>query len=68
MRLNRGYKQTDLAKLACITRQNLIEIEQGKMSVSMEAYARVIAAQSSEVELIPARMPTLDDVADYFNE
>lgn len=40
MRLNRGYKQADLAKLAGITRQKLIEIEQGSPSVSINAYAR----------------------------
>ncbi|TLG86358.1 helix-turn-helix domain-containing protein, partial [Pseudomonas edaphica] len=44
MRLNRGYTQADLAKLAGVTRQKLIEIEKGSLSVSMNAYARVIAA------------------------
>lgn len=68
MRLNRGYKQADLALLAGITRQKLIEIEQGSPSVSMSAYARVIAALGSEIKLVPASMPTLEEVEDLFNE
>jgi DNA-binding XRE family transcriptional regulator len=68
MRLNRGYKQVDLAKLAGITRQKLIEIEQGSLSVSMNAYARVIAALDSEIKLVPVTMPTLEELEDLFNE
>ncbi|MBT2374055.1 helix-turn-helix domain-containing protein [Pseudomonas fluorescens] len=68
MRLNRGYKQAELARLAGVTRQKLIEIEQGSPSVSMSAYARVFAALGSEVKLVPASMPTLDEVDDLFNE
>ncbi|WET09496.1 helix-turn-helix domain-containing protein [Pseudomonas sp. D3] len=68
MRLNRGYKQVDLAKLAGITRQKLIEIEKGSLSVSMNAYARVIAALGSEIKLVPVTMPTLEELEDLFNE
>ncbi|MGY2293171.1 helix-turn-helix domain-containing protein [Pseudomonas sp. SDO528_S397] len=68
MRLNRGYKQAELAALAGITRQKLIEIEQGSPSVSMNAYARIFAALGSEVKLVPVVMPTLDDVKDLFND
>jgi len=57
-----------LALLAGITRQKLIEIEQGSPSVSMSAYARVIAALNSEIKLVPASMPTLEEVEDLFNE
>ncbi|CRM24834.1 helix-turn-helix domain-containing protein [Pseudomonas marginalis] len=68
MRLNRGYKQADLAKLAGVTRQKLIEVEQGSLSVSMNAYARVIAALGSEFKLVPVTMPTLEELEDLFND
>lgn len=68
MRLNRGYKQADLAKLAGITRQKLIEIEKGSLSVSMNAYARVTTALGSEFKLVPVTMPTLEEVEDLFND
>jgi DNA-binding XRE family transcriptional regulator len=68
MRLHRGYKQADLAKLAGITRQKLIEIEQGSLSVSMNAYARVIAALGSEIKLVPITLPTLEELEDLFDE
>ncbi len=68
MRLNRGYKQAELAKLAGVTRQKLIEIERGCPSVSMNAYARVIAALGSEIKLVPVTLPTLEELEDLFNE
>ena len=68
MRLSRGYKQAELAKLAGITRQKIIEIEQGSPSVSMNAYARVIAALGSELKLVPVTLPTLEELGDLFNE
>ncbi|TFY84369.1 transcriptional regulator [Pseudomonas kairouanensis] len=68
MRLNRGYTQAELAKLAGVTRQKLIEIEQGSPSVSMNAYARVIAALGSELKLVPVTLPTLEELGDLFNE
>ncbi|WP_455826492.1 helix-turn-helix domain-containing protein [Pseudomonas graminis] len=68
MRLNRGYKQADLAKLAGVTRQKMIEIEKGSLSVSMNAYARVIAALGSEFKLAPVIMPTLEELEDLFSE
>ncbi|WLH83541.1 helix-turn-helix domain-containing protein [Pseudomonas sp. FP2338] len=67
-RLSKGYKQSDLATLAGVTRQKLIEIEQGSMSVSMGAYTRVIGALSSEMELVAARLPTLDELPDIFKD
>ena len=68
MRLNRGYKQAELAKLAGVTRQKLIEIERGSPSVSLNAYARVIAALGSEIKLVPVTLPTLEELEDLFNE
>lgn len=68
MRFNRGYTQAQLAKVAGVTRQKLIEIEQGSPSVSMNAYARVIAALGSEFKLVPVTLPTLEELEDLFNE
>ncbi|MBJ2271070.1 helix-turn-helix domain-containing protein [Pseudomonas sp. MF6772] len=68
MRLSRGHTQAQLAKLAGTTRQKLIEIEHGSLSVAMNAYARVFAALGSEVKLVPVSMPTLEEVEDLFNE
>ncbi len=68
MRLNRGYTQAQLAKLAGVTRQKMIEIEQGSPSVSMNAYARVIAALGSEFKLVPVTLPTLEELEDLFDE
>lgn len=68
MRLNRGYTQAQLAKVAGVTRQKLIEIEQGSPSVSMNAYARVIAALGSEFKLVPVTLPTLEELEDLFND
>ncbi len=68
MRLNRGYTQAQMAKLAGVTRQKLIEIEKGSPSVSMNAYARVIAALGSEIKLAPVTMPTLEELEDLFND
>ncbi|AUZ47781.1 helix-turn-helix domain-containing protein [Pseudomonas orientalis] len=68
MRSNRGYKQADLAKLAGVTRQKLIEIEKGSLSVSMNAYARVVAALGSEFKLVPVTLPTLEELEDVFDE
>ncbi|WP_242170734.1 MULTISPECIES: helix-turn-helix transcriptional regulator [unclassified Pseudomonas] len=67
-RLSKGYKQSDLARLAGVTRQKLIEIEQGSMSVSMGAYTRVMGALRTEMDLIDARLPTLDELADIFKD
>ncbi|ONH57311.1 DNA-binding transcriptional regulator, XRE-family HTH domain [Pseudomonas cedrina] len=67
-RLRQGYKQSDLAKLAGVTRQKIIEIEQGSMSVSMGAYARVMAALNCEMELVAARLPVLEELEDIFKD
>ena len=39
-RLNRGLTQAALASLACLTRQKVIAIEKGDLSVGMLAYAQ----------------------------
>lgn len=65
-RNNRGMTQASLAQLAGLTRQKVIAVEKGTLSVSMIAYARVLAALDCEFSIIPARMPTLDELGDLF--
>lgn len=66
-RLNRGLTQADLARIACLARQKIISIEKGDLTVAMSAYARVVAALDCELALIPAAMPTLDEVEGLFD-
>lgn len=66
-RLNRGLTQAALASLACITRQKVIAIEKGDLSVGMMAYARVLAALDAELNVVPAAMPTLDEIQGVFD-
>jgi len=65
-RLNRGLTQAALAGLAGLPRQKVIAIEKGSLSVAMAAYARVLVALDSELAVIPAAMPTLDEVEGLF--
>ncbi|MNY57051.1 MULTISPECIES: helix-turn-helix transcriptional regulator [unclassified Pseudomonas] len=62
-RINRGYTQ---AKLAGLTRQKIIAVEKGALCVSMVAYARVLGALDCELTVIPAAMPTLEELAELF--
>jgi len=66
-RLNRGLTQAALASLACLTRQKVIAIEKGDPSVGMMAYARVLAALDCELSVVPAVMPTLDEIHAVFD-
>lgn len=66
-RLNRGLTQAALASLACLTRQKIIAIEKGDLSVGMMAYARVLAAIDCELSVVPAVMPTLDEIHGVFD-
>ncbi len=66
-RLNRGLTQAALASLACLTRQKVIAIEKGDLSVGMMAYARVLAALDCELSVVPAVMPTLDEIHAVFD-
>ncbi|MDX1722351.1 MULTISPECIES: helix-turn-helix transcriptional regulator [Pseudomonas] len=66
-RLNRGLTQASLASLACLTRQKVIAIEKGGLSVGMMAYARVLAALDCELSVVPAVMPTLDEIHGVFD-
>lgn len=66
-RLNRGLTQARLAALAAVTRQKIIAIEKGDQSVSMLAYARVLGALDCEFTVVPATMPTLEEIQGVFD-
>jgi len=66
-RLNRGLTQARLAALAGITRQKVIAIEKGDLSVGMLAYARALGALDCEFAVLPAVMPTLDEIRGVFD-
>lgn len=65
-RINRGLTQAQLADLAGLTRYKVIAVEKGTLSVSMIAYARVLAALDCELSVVPATMPTLEELGDLF--
>ncbi|MDR7053205.1 transcriptional regulator with XRE-family HTH domain [Pseudomonas koreensis] len=65
-RINRGLTQAQLAGLAGLTRYKVIAVEKGTLSVGMIAYARVLAALDCELSVVPATMPTLEEIGDLF--
>jgi transcriptional regulator with XRE-family HTH domain len=64
--MSRGLTQANLAELAGLTRQKVIAVEKGTLSVSMSAYARVLGALDCEFAVIPAAMPTLEELGELF--
>ena len=66
-RLNRRLTQAKLAALGGITRQKVIAIEKGDLSVGMAAYARVLGGLDCEFAVVPAVMPTLDEIQGVFD-
>ncbi|SCZ34278.1 MULTISPECIES: helix-turn-helix transcriptional regulator [unclassified Pseudomonas] len=66
-RRNRGLTQANLATLAGVTRQKVIAIEKGDPSVGMLAYARVLGALDCEFAVVPAAMPTLEEIHGVFD-
>ena len=65
-RIHRGLTQARLAELAGLTRQKVIAVEQASLNVSMMAYARIVGALDCELAVIPAAMPTLDELSEIF--
>lgn len=63
-RKRRGLTQAQLAALAGVPRLKVIQVERGEASVSIGAYAGVAAALGLEFTPVPARRPTLDEVAE----
>lgn len=66
MRVQRGMTILQLAARAGVTRQKLAEMERGKPTVSMFFYAKVIAAMTSELQVVPARRPTFEELREVF--
>ncbi|EUB86784.1 helix-turn-helix transcriptional regulator [Pseudomonas sp. GM30] len=65
-RLSRGLTQAQLAELASLTRHKVIAVEKGTLSVGIIAYARVLGALDCELAVVPAAMPTLEELGDLF--
>ncbi|QJP98044.1 helix-turn-helix domain-containing protein [Pseudomonas fluorescens] len=65
-RIRRGLTQAQLADLAGLTRYKVIAVEKGTLSVGMIAYARVLGALDCELAVVPAAMPTLEELGDLF--
>jgi len=65
-RVSRGLTQAELGEIAGLTRQKVVAVEKGSGSVSVSAYARALGALDCELSVIPAAMPTLDEVQDLF--
>ena len=65
-RISRGLTQAQLAELAGLTRYKVIAVEKGTLSVGMIAYARILAALDCELTVVPAAMPTLEELGDLF--
>ncbi|WP_256583031.1 helix-turn-helix transcriptional regulator [Pseudomonas sp. HMWF032] len=59
--------QAKLAALAGIIQEKVIAIEKGDLSVGMVAYARVLGASDCELAMVPAVMPTLDEIQGVFD-
>ena len=62
-RKRRGLTQAALAVQAGVPRLKIIQVEKGQPSVSMGVFVNVAAALGMELALVPARRPTLDEVA-----
>lgn len=62
-RTRRGLTQAQVAERAAVPRLKVIQIERGQASVAIGAYAAVAAALGLEFTPIPARRPTLEEVA-----
>ncbi len=63
-RKRRGLTQAQVAALAGMPRLKVIQVERGEASVSIGAYAAAAAALGLEFTPVPARRPTLEEVAE----
>ncbi|WP_313483866.1 MULTISPECIES: helix-turn-helix transcriptional regulator [unclassified Pseudomonas] len=66
MRKTRGLTLIQLAAQSGLTRQKLAEIEKGSPSVSMNFYARALAALDVEIKVVPARRPAFEELREVF--
>jgi transcriptional regulator with XRE-family HTH domain len=55
-----------LAAQSGMTRQKLAEIEKGSPTVSMNFYAKALAALDSEIKVVPARRPSFEELREVF--
>lgn len=62
MRQQRGLRLVDVASMAGIPRLKVIHVEAGRPTVAASAYARVAAALGGQLQVLPARRPTLDEI------
>ena len=61
-RQRRGLTQAEAAQRAGLQRGRVIQAEKGDPSLSMRAYAALAAALDQEFSLVPARLPTLEEI------
>lgn len=66
MRKTRGLTLIQLAAQSGLTRQKLAEIEKGSPTVSMNFYARALAALDAEIKVVPARRPSFEELREVF--
>ncbi|WP_110947710.1 helix-turn-helix domain-containing protein [Pseudomonas bohemica] len=66
MRKTRGLTLVQLAAQSGLTRQKLAEIEKGSPTVSMNFYARALAALDAEIKVVPARRPSFEELREVF--
>ena len=62
MRQGRGLRLVDVAAMAGIPRLKVIHIEAGRPGVAIASYARVAAALGAQLQVVPARRPTLEEI------
>lgn len=67
-RLQRGLTQAAVAERAGIPRLKVIQAERGDGSVAMRYYAGIAAALDQQMDLAPARRPTLDELRAWNEE
>ncbi|HEK1692144.1 TPA: helix-turn-helix domain-containing protein [Pseudomonas putida] len=65
-RMNLGLTQMQLAHRAGLPRQKIIAMEKGSLSVAIAAYAKALGALDCELQVVPAVMPTLDQIQGVF--
>lgn len=66
MRVNRGMNKVQFARELGITRQKLSELERGSTSVAMSYYCRALNRLGCELEVVPRRFPTLEELSEVF--
>jgi transcriptional regulator with XRE-family HTH domain len=68
IRKERGLTQEALASIAAVPRLKVVQMEAGKTTVSIEAYARLAAALGQDLRLVTSRRPTLDELKELLGD